>query len=66
MEYTGLGKTITIPIPSYEPQPPSPFEHGVAEELKALAEQLESGALHVLHFSLTVTGDKQRLEIETQ
>lgn len=58
------GSTITIPRFIVEPAPPSAFEIGAAEQLKALAEQIESGASHIKHFALTVLEDKQRLEIE--
>lgn len=56
--------TLTFQVPSYEPQPPSPFELGVAEQLRGLASEIQSGDLHIKHFSLTVLDDKQRLEIE--
>lgn len=65
MENTKEPFTFTVPrnfMP--DPVPPSAFEIGAAEQLKALAEQLESGAMHIKHFSLTVFDDKQRLEIE--
>lgn len=49
-----------------EPSKPSAFEMGVVDQLKGLASEIEGGFLHIQHFSLTVTGDKQRLEIEVQ
>lgn len=68
MEFTKDHTTINVPrgLMPPEPSPPSVFETGVADQLKALAEQLESGCLHIVHFALTVTGDKQRLEIEVE
>lgn len=61
-------KEIVFKVPQFmkppEPSPPSPFECGVVDQLKGLASEIENGCLHINHFSLTVTGDKQRLEIE--
>lgn len=63
-------KEIVFKIPPglapSEPSKPSAFEMGVVEQLKGLASEIEGGFLHIQHFSLTVTGDKQRLEIEVQ
>jgi hypothetical protein len=45
---------------------PSAFERGVAAELKALAERIESGGLRIKRFSLSVspTDTSQIMEIE--
>lgn len=56
---------MTAGFPKSEPVKPNPFALGVAEELRDLAAQIETGALVITHFSLTVSADsKQRLEIE--
>lgn len=56
---------ITAAMPKRELTPPNQFALGVAEELRDLAAQIETGDLVITHFSLTAHADsKQRLEIE--
>ena len=66
MESINLTPLITIPNLRTEPLPPSEFEHGVAGELRALAEQLEAGTMHIQHFSLTISDDGQKMEVEVR
>lgn len=52
-------------FPKSEPVPPSQFAVGVAEQLRDIAAQIETGDLVITHFSLTINEDsRQKLEIE--
>lgn len=59
-------QSISEHFPRREPVPPGAFATGVAEELRTLATQIETGDLVITHFSQTLHADsnKQRLEIE--
>ena len=53
-------------LPKHEPVPPSQFALGVAEQLRDIAAQIETGDLVVTHISFTTHSDsaRQRLELE--
>jgi hypothetical protein len=58
-------RKVSATFPSPEPVPPSAFAKGVAEELRELAAQIDTGDLVITHFSLTVHEDtRQKLEID--
>lgn len=59
-------QNIAAQFPKSEPLPPTALAMGIAEELRNLSAQIETGDLVVTHFSLTAYADsnKQRLEIE--
>lgn len=50
-----------------EPYQPTALDVGVAEQLRDIAAQIETGSLRITHFSLTTDPDqKQRLELNVE
>ena len=68
-----MSKTLTEHIQqinsafSSQPFQPSALDTGVAEQLRDMAGQIETGTLRITHFSLTIDADqKQRLELDVE
>lgn len=63
---TGILSGINSAFP-LQPFTPTALDIGVAEQLRDMAAQIETGVMKITHFSLTTdTGQKQQLQLSVE